>query len=365
LTEDVPRPQKQYVHHEKTRHKTDVYYFRKGKGPRIRLPEPSDPSFDDRYHAALIGLLETGKRRRTAASGSLEWLIQRYRETGVYQSLSKATRKHRDAIFRGVIDKAGTLPFAALTRAKIVEGREKRAATPHQARHFLDAMRALFAWAVEVEHVAVDPTAGVSNLPRPRNTVGFQVWTDADIAAYEACWAAGTRERVWLHVLLYTGLRRGDAVRLGRQHVRDGVATLRTEKTGVEVYIPIRQELAETLRQGPTGDLTFIVGLTGRPLTKESFGNMFRVACGAAGVDKSAHGLRKIDATRHAESGATVAELDARFGWTGGKTSSHYTRSADRKRLALSAAKKIVNAEVPHPAGEVPHPENPVVKSAG
>jgi integrase len=35
----------------------------------------------------------------------------------------------------------------------------------------------------------------------------------------------------WLAVLLYTGLRRGDAVRLGRQHIRHGVATLRTEKT--------------------------------------------------------------------------------------------------------------------------------------
>jgi integrase len=51
------------------------------------------------------------------------------------------------------------------------------------------------------------------------------------VAAYEARWPIGTKERVWLDVLLYTGLRRGDAVRLGRQHVRDGVATLRTEKS--------------------------------------------------------------------------------------------------------------------------------------
>ena len=36
---------------------------------------------------------------------------------------------------------------------------------------------------------------------------------------------------MWLDVLLFTGLRRGDAVILGRQHVRDGVATLRTEKS--------------------------------------------------------------------------------------------------------------------------------------
>ena len=58
---------------------------------------------------------------------------------------------------------------------------------------------------------------------------------------YQACWPIGTRQRVWLDVLLYTGLRRGDAVCLGRQHVRAGVAAIKTEKSGytVEVNLPI------------------------------------------------------------------------------------------------------------------------------
>jgi hypothetical protein len=57
-------------------------------------------------------------------------------------------------------------------------------------------------------------------------------------------WPIGTQERVWLGVLLYTGLRRGDAVRA--QHVRDGVATIRTEKTGITVTIPILSALGCT-----------------------------------------------------------------------------------------------------------------------
>jgi integrase len=96
---------------------------------------------------------------------------------------------------------------------------------------------------------------------RPK-TQGFPVWTEEDVAAYEARWPIGTKERVWLDVLLYTGLRRGDAVRLGRQHVRDGVATLRTEKSQeqVTVTIPILPVLAATLDAGPTGELAFICG---------------------------------------------------------------------------------------------------------
>lgn len=92
----------------------------------------------------------------------------------------------------------------------------------------------------------------------------------------------------------------------------------------------------------PCGDLTFIVGQGGRPLTKESFGNLFRKACRAAGVpDRSAHGLRKIAATRAANNGATVAELESIFGWAGGQMASLYTRAADRRRLAKGAMHKL------------------------
>jgi len=135
-------------------------------------------------------------------------------------------------------------------------------------------------------------------------------------------------------VLLYTGLRRGDAVRIGRQHIRDGIATIRTEKTGIEVHLPILPELREALDYGPTGDLAFICGMNGKPLAKETFGNMFRDACRAAGVKKSAHGLRKIGATRAANNGATVAQLNAIFGWSGSEMASLYTANADRARLA-------------------------------
>jgi hypothetical protein len=51
--------------------------------------------------------------------------------------------------------------------------------------------------------------------------------------------------------------------------------------------------------------------------TKESFGNLFRDTCNAAGVKERAHGVRKIGASRVAHEGATVAELEAIFGPSG------------------------------------------------
>ena len=208
------------------------------------------------------------------------------------------------------------------------------------ARHFLDAMRSLFGWAAEAGVAPADPTVGVENPQQPTGE-GFRPWSEDDVAAYEQRWPIGTRQRVWLDVLLYTGLRRGDAVRLGRPHVRDGIASIKTEKTGTLVVIPILPVLAKTLAAGPCGDLTFIAGVGGGPLTKASFSVFFRQACHAAGVSGSAHGVRKIAATRAANAGATVAELEAIFGWDGGRMASLYTRAADRRRLATKAMHKL------------------------
>lgn len=360
MTDSMPRKLPPYVNRQRTRHGKVLFYFRRGKGPRTPLPDPSSSDFPAKYHAALVAA--GAQEKRIMGTGSLEWLIQRYKETTAYNGLSSATRRQRDNIFKHVIAKAGHHSFKKITRKVIVTGREDRASTPAQARNFLDAMRGLFRWALEAEHVKVDPTAGVTNPKRPKGA-GFAAWTEDDVLAYEKRWPSGTKERVWLHVLLYTGLRRGDAVVIGRQHVRDGVATIKTEKTGTEVSIPILPDLAKTLEAGPTGDLAFIVGERGQPLTKETFGNMFRAACNEAGVKKSAHGVRKIGATRAAEAGATVGELEALFGWTGGTMASLYTKTADRKRLAKQASEKIKNAQRPNPDGERPNLEKDEVKS--
>jgi integrase len=283
-------------------------------------------------------------------------LIARYRETTEWAAFSAATRRQRENIFGQVVQSAGHQPFAKVTTATIMAGRERRAKTPNQARHFLDTMRGLFRWAVKAQMAKSDPTAGVENPPQ-RKSDGFIPWAEEHVAAYERRWPIGTRERVWLDVLLYTGLRRGDAVRFGRQHIRDGVGTIRTEKTGVEVTLPILPVLATTLAAGPCGDLTFIAGEKGRPLTKESFGNLFRKACQAAGVPGSAHGVRKIAATRAANAGATVAQLEAIFGWSGGGMASLYTRNADRRRLARQAMHlldaNVATTSIPAPDGKV------------
>src|SRR5215469_490925 len=353
----MPRPRPPHLQRQVTRHGKAVWYVRIGRGSRIRIRARfGTPEFDTEYQAALAGKPRPAKAGATA--GTLAWLIERYRETTAWIDLSLATRRNRENHFRRAIQSAGHQPSSAITQEHIVKARDSR--TPAQARKFLDAMRGLFKWAKEAKHVTTDPTEGVKN-PKQRKGPGFPVWTDADAAAYDKRWPIGTKERVWRDVLFYTGLRRGDAVRLGRQHVREGIATLRTEKSQGEmiVSIPILPILQRTLDAGPTGELAFICGKNGKPLTKESFGNAFKDACRAAGLfNRSAHGCRKIAATRAAEAGATVAQLNAIFGWRGTAMASLYTEAADRKRLAIEAMGKVQGAN--ETATSIPSPDRKV-----
>jgi integrase len=164
-------------------------------------------------------------------------------------------------------------------------------------------------------------------------------WTAEEIEKFRKTWPIGTHQRTALELLRLTGLRRGDAIRLGPKHVTDGLIEIATEKTGETAFIPIGDELTEVLAAAPAGE-TFITGAGGEPVTASHFAEMFRNACHAAGVDKTPHGLRKTAATTSAERGYSESELEAVFAWRGGKMASHYTRTANRKRLALEAAKR-------------------------
>ena len=350
----MPKPRPPFLHSERTRHGELVWYVRRGHGPRVRLrAEYNSPEFWGQYRAAIENAPTPVK---TAKAHTLEWGLRLYRNCSAWAGLSNATRRQSENIYRSVVATAGDVLLQDITTDTIIAGRERRAATPHAANNFLKSMRRFYKWSSDRQGgnlVSTDPTIGVKLL-KGRNKDGFHVWTDEEITRFEQRWPAGSRERLALHLLLYTGLARGDVVRLGRQHVSHGVISFRMEKgrgDGV-VYPPVLPILAETIAASKTGDLAFLVSERGTPFVKESFGNWFRSACKEAGCPGSAHGLRKAGATRAANNGATVHQLMALFGWKTEKMALVYTRKADRKRLAQTAGPlllaQIKNEERPH-----------------
>lgn len=349
---DMPKPRPPHLHREINRHGNPTWYVRVGKGPRTRIKhEYGTPAFNEAYQAAITG--EEPKPAKGATRGSLEWLWLLYRQTNAWTDMSMATRRQRENIMRGVISTGGSTPLSNITGKTIKAGIDRRKG--HASRHFLDTMKGLFKWAADAEHVKTDPTSGKA-VAKPK-TKGFPVWEEDEIIKFEKHWPRGTRERVMFDIYCYTGLRRGDAAALGKQHIKNGVISIDTEKTGTRVTIPVLDMLQKTLDAGPTGDLTFIATKQGNGMTKESVGNAFRDACRAAGIKKSAHGLRKAAATRAANNGATEAQLEAIFGWEGGKMAALYTRTANRQKLASGGMATLERTEqetsIPAPDGKV------------
>ena len=338
----MPRPRPPHLCREVSRHGKAVWYVRVGQGPRVRLVHPyGTAEFWRDYRDALDG--KPVATRKGPAPGTFSWLVARYVESAEWSELKPGTRKQRHSFYRMAEKTSGDVAVRTIGRKSILAGRDRRRDRPFSANNFLKAMRGLFRWAIGAGHAKADPTDGIKLLGMGERA-GFHAWTEEEVSRFEARWPIGTRERLALDILLYTGLRRGDASRLGPPHVRQTRAgpefTIRTEKTGIVVVAPILPALAASIAAAPTGEAAFLATVRGTPFVKESLGNWFRKACAEAKVPGSAHGLRKAGARRAAEDGATEAQLNALFGWAdGSRESALYTRTANRAKLAREARK--------------------------
>ncbi|MER9170411.1 tyrosine-type recombinase/integrase [Mesorhizobium australicum] len=338
---------RRYEIREKNRHGNYIWYFRRPGQIRTRLPgDYNSREYIKAYNDAFAGTFVVQAVGRPAAH-SLAWLINQYRQSAHYKGLRPTTRRARESIFARLVEKSGTQPFRAIKRHHLQSAMDAKADTPFAANNGLKAIRKLFEWAVSAGHIDHNPCDGVK--PIKAKTDGFHSWTVDEVEQFRKHHDVGTRARLALDIMLFCGLRRGDLVRVGPQHVRDGVITLRTSKTGTTVYLTIWPELQRSIDSTKTGDLAFVVTSYGKPFgSAESFGTWFAKRCDDAGLPKvcRAHGLRKAGATIAADNGATAHELCAMYGWSKLATAEIYTKEADRKRLSKAAGERIANASV-------------------
>ena len=214
-------------------------------------------------------------------------------------------------------------------------------AHPHSARSFLKALRGMIAVAIVAGLCESDPAAGIRvKVPASR---GYTTWTEDDISRFETAYPIGTKARLALALLLYTGQRRGDVIRMGRQHVKGSFLTVRQSKTGATVVIPLHPELQAILAASGVSNLTFLTTATGKPFAPGAFTNWFGGLCRAAGLPLglSAHGLRKAMCRRLAEAGCSANQIAAISGHATLQEVGRYTKAADQKRLAAAAMEII------------------------
>jgi integrase len=195
------------------------------------------------------------------------------------------------------------------------------------------------AHAVDIEMRRDDPTRDIKRIRA--SSASHHPWTEVEIARFEARWPIGTRERLAMALLLYTGQRCGDVRLMGEQHFEDGCISVRQQKTRTKLLIPIHPELRQVLTSA-TSRMCFITSNNGSPYTAGSFGDWFKQGCRAAGLGHcSAHGLRHAAARRLADAGCSPHEIAAITGHRSLAEVARYTAAADQKRLAAAAMSKV------------------------
>jgi len=330
-----------FLHAERSRFGVTYYYVRVNRGRRIRIKgDFGTPEFLAHYHEVIATEAPPPREANPSVHpGSFGWLVTEWLKSAEWSAAAPATQSQRKAFLDQVVATLGDVPLRGIKRQQLLDERNHRRETPCSANNLVKTLRALFQWAherglVEENHAHRVPFIKIKS-------PGYRPWTMEEVETYRNCWPLGTRQRVALEVLLNTGLRRGDAIRLGPQHVADGVASIRTEKTRMEVHIPILPTLQEAIQKGPIGDTTYIARWDGKPMGRDSFSMWFHEACTVAGVPGSAHGLRKTAATMMAEAGGSERELMAFFGWSTTSQSQVYTREADKRLLAARGAERM------------------------
>ena len=269
--------------------------------------------------------------------GSLEWLFNQYVASREWARLAPATKDWRSRTMRRISETHGTDEAEAMTP------RDGRALRAEFGEKGIKTLRATYAWAIEAGKLDENPLRDVK--PLPRKSEGYRPWKIEHVRQFAEYHPKGTTAYLALAILLFTGLRRGDACRLGPQHVGDdGWITLATEKTGVVLEMPMLPQLRDAIdATRRTGKDAFIISQWGTLYTKESFGNLFGDWCEEAELpdNLSAHGLRKACGELLAELGASEHEIMAILAHASPRQSAHYTRGANRRKLAKSAARRM------------------------
>jgi integrase len=221
---------------------------------------------------------------------------------------------------------------------------DRRSDEPQAANVLLTILRVLMKHAVDIGLRQDNPARDVPSLRIKSD--GFHSWTEEEIEQFEATHPIGSRARLAFALLLFTGQRRSDVVKMGRQHIRDGMLRVEQAKTGAKLWIPVTPQLQQIIDASPVNQLTFVVTESGKPFHSNSFSNWFRLECDKAGLPHcSAHGLRKAAARRLAEAGCTEHEIKSITGHASLKEIVRYTKAADQRRLAITAMRKMAVPE--------------------
>lgn len=327
----------QYIHVYQDRHGKERVYFNRPGVKKIALPGPIySEAFWTAYHKALAGNpVEPIAGATKTAKGSVSDLITRYYQSAEFIKKRPATQRNYKSVLEPFRAEHGDKPVSMIEPkhlSAIVSAVALRSTSA--AYNLRKRLVMIFKLAIELDFIKRSPMPDVKRVDH--QTKGYETWSEEDIAKFRAHWRQGTPQRIAMEILLYTGLRRADAVRLGPQHIRGDYIEITAQKTDADLSIPIHADFRAVLDTIPHRHMVFIATAYGAARSEKAFTNWIIEAARDAGLPphRSPHGLRKATCRRLAEAGCSVWQIMAITGHRDIKEVQKYVEAANQKKLA-------------------------------
>lgn len=304
-----------------------------GKPIYTKMPDPASVGFYDSY-AALMAV----RTKRTGPSYTVADLVNDYEGSEAFGKLSAGTqRTYKKYTYR--VSKAFKA-FApdAVTRKHVRAYADKEfAGAPGAYNLFVSVVGAIYKWGRKNDKCTAEPTKEMDkraigeHLPWPEHVLEEALSTDQD------------RIRLAVHILYFTGLRIGDALKLRWNNIQDGfihVKPQKTERLQKTLRIKMAADLADELAKAPRRGLTIIAQDNGKPLGVDILRRDLKEFTEALGVSTVPHGLRKNAVNALLEAGCTIAEVAAITGQTF-RIVEHYAKKMDVGSMSEAAIFKL------------------------
>jgi integrase len=336
-----------YVHRYRDRHGKLRYYFRRRGYRQVPLVgAPGSPEFMIAYHAALNG--DAIPKSAGHGTGTIGTLVTDFFRSAEFSNLRLSSKKTYKLILDGLRENHGhrlVHDLPASKARKIIE--EIGANRPGMANLTRAVLRRIMEYAIEVGLRHDNPFTKV-----PKYRLGtHHTWSDDEISTFERRWSLGTRERLAFSLLLFTGQRGSDVVKMRRSDIKNGAIRVVQQKTAMneddEMLIPIHPSLDRAIRAWAPKGVSLIGDEKGRPVSRQTLTRLIRLAVKGAGLPPHcvAHGLRKAALRRLAEHGSTTKEISAVSGHRTLTEIERYTRRADQARLSNAAISRLPDNE--------------------
>lgn len=308
-----------------------VYYYH--RRTRRRLPDdPQSPEF-------LQALLDAGKPPMLDGEGTVGEAVSLYLASPEFARLRPASKEQ----YRWACDylrRISALPLAKCDKARLLKLRAGLVTSPGRFNLLTSVMKVLFGWASDQGMMPFNPVTDAK-----RAKMGeYRRWPDEAIVRFLGNRLCTPMMRLALMLALYTGQRQSDCLNMRWSQYDGRAITLRQQKTGKELWIPVHSALkAELDAAKKTTKSVFILhSRSGQPWTRHGFSGTWRYVTRDAKLQGYVfHGLRKTAAAKLAEAGCTDREIQAITGHESQAMVAHYRKEADQRISGAAAMEKL------------------------